>query len=92
MRPIRILLISIVVMLSVLVITLNRLQLAPGNLQIAGYLACLINAAIAIMAMPSLAWGMYLAVSVGCMGLIGEPTPITAIWTLGIVLFDRLFP
>lgn len=90
MRPVRILLIILVVMLSMLVITLNRLQLAPGNLQIAGYLACLINAAIAIMAMPSVTWGIYLVLSVGCMGLLAEPTPITAAWTLGIRVFDHL--
>ncbi|WP_315834660.1 hypothetical protein [Bradyrhizobium prioriisuperbiae] len=90
MRAIRILLIILVVMLSFLVITLNRLQLAPGNLQIAGYLVCLVNAAIAIMAMPSLAWGAYLVISVGCMGLFAEPTPITAAWTLGARLLDYL--
>lgn len=77
-------------MLSILVITLNRLQLAPGNLQIAGYLVCLINAAVAIMAMPSVAWGVYLVLSLVCMGLFAEPTPITAVWTLGARLFDPL--
>ena len=90
MRPTRILLVILVVMLSILVISLNRLQLAPGNLQIAGYLACLINAAVAIMAMPSVAWSAYLVLSIGCMAWFAEPTPITAISTLGVTLFDHL--
>lgn len=90
MRPTRIFLVIFVVMLSIVVIHLNRLQLKPGNLQIAGYLACLVNAAVAIMAMPSAAWGVYLVLSVGCMALFAEPTPITAVWTLGVGLFDHL--
>ncbi len=92
MRPITTLLITVVVLLSALVISLHGLQLAPGNLQIVGYLVGLINAAVAITAMPSLAWGVYLVVSLACLGLIGEPTPITAIWTLGARLSDQLFP
>ncbi|MDE5454019.1 hypothetical protein GWE18_14305 [Bradyrhizobium sp. CSA112] len=57
--------------------------------RVGGYLLFLINVAIAVFGIwkqQRLAWTAYLIITLVLMLLIGEPTPVSAMWTMAKLL------